>query len=91
MRVDLGLRFRDRRTGFQTRDHVDRPAAGMARFRPALFFIRFYRDENARLGREKAKTRRQDANDLPRNTIHADFATDHVRIGIETLPPKRVS
>src|SRR5205814_5478761 len=88
--VDLGLRFRDRRARLQTRDHVGAASAGMARFRPALFFIRFYRDENARLRREKAKTRRQDANYLSRDTIHADFATNHVRIGIETLAPKRV-
>ena len=41
VRVDLGLRFRDRRARLQTRDHVGAASAGMARFRSALFFIRF--------------------------------------------------
>ena len=37
VRVDLRLRFCDRRARFQARDHVRAAAAGMARFRSTLF------------------------------------------------------
>src|SRR6267142_332095 len=61
VRIDLGLRFRDRRARFQSRDHVRDAAARVARFRSTLFHIGFYRKKNARLGREKTKSRRQKA------------------------------
>ena len=90
VRVDLGLRFGDRRARFQTRDHVRAAAARMARFRSTLFHIGFYRKKNARLGREKTKSRRQDANDLSWDTVYAGVTTQNVWIGIETLPPEGV-
>src|SRR4030095_4471601 len=65
-------------------------AARMARFRSTLFHIGFYREKNARLGREKAKSRRQDANDLSCDTIYAGITTQNVWIRIETLPPEGV-
>src|SRR5258705_7085388 len=83
MRIDLGLRFRDCGAGFQTRDHVSVAAARMARFRSTLFHIGFYREKNARLGREKTKSRRQDANDLSWDTVYAGITTQNVWIRIE--------
>ncbi len=62
----------------------------MARFRSTLFHIGFYRKKNARLGREKTKSRRQDANDLSWDTIYAGITTQNVWIRIETLPPEGV-
>src|ERR1044071_7954321 len=62
----------------------------MPRVRSTLFGIGFQRNEKARLGREKTKRRRQDANDLSWDTVHADLTTNNVRIRIETLPPKGV-
>src|SRR5438105_7392391 len=90
MRIDLGLRFRDRRARFQSRDHVRVAAARVACFRPTLFHTGFYRKKNARLGREKAKSRRQDANDLSWDTVYAGITTQNVWIGIETLAPEGV-
>src|SRR6266446_2903273 len=90
VRIDLGLRFRDRRARFQSRDHVRDAAARVARFRPTLFHTGFYRKKNARLGREKTKSRRQDANDLSWDTVYAGITTQNVWIGIETLAPEGV-
>src|SRR6266446_8157876 len=88
--IDLGLRFRDRRARLQPRDHVRDAAARVARFRPTLFHTGFYRKKNARLGREKTKSRRQDANDLSWDTVYAGITTQNVWIGIETLAPEGV-
>src|SRR5213080_678564 len=90
VRIDLGLRFRDRRARFQSRDHVRAAAARVARFRSTLFHTGFYRKKNARLGREKTKSGRQDADDLSWDTIYAGVTTQNVWIGIETLPPEFV-
>src|SRR5438874_1025639 len=90
VRVDLGLRFRDRRARFQSRDHVRAVTVRVARFRPTLFHTGFYRKKNARLGREKTKSRRQDANDLSWDTVYASITTQNVWIGIETLAPEGV-
>src|SRR5205807_5835351 len=90
VRMDLGLRFRDRRARFQSRDHLRHAAARVARFRPTLFRTGFYRKKNARLGREKTKSRRQDANDLSWDTVYAGITTQNVWIGIETLAPEGV-
>src|SRR5438552_11416736 len=90
VRIDLRLRFRDRRARFQSRDHVRAAAARVARFRPTLFHAGFYRKKNARLGREKTKSRRQDANDLSWDTVYAGITTQNVWIGIETLAPEGV-
>src|ERR1043166_823338 len=90
VRVDLRLRFRDRRAGFQPRDQVGAAAARVARFRSTLFHTGFYRKKNACLGREKAKSRRQDADDLSWDTVYAGVTTQNVWIGIETLPPESV-
>src|SRR5438105_4309249 len=90
VRIDLGLRFRDRRARFQARDHVRDAAARVARFRSTLFHIGFYRKKNARLGREKTKSRRQDANDLSWDTVYAGVTTQNVWIGIETLAPEGI-
>jgi len=65
-------------------------AARVARFRSALFHIGFYRKKNACLGREKTKSRRQDANDLSWDTVYAGITTKNVWIGIETLAPEGV-
>src|SRR3954462_6916055 len=62
----------------------------MPRVRSTLFDIGFQRDEKARLGREKTKSRRQDADDLSWDAVYADLTTNNVRIGIETLAPKSV-
>src|SRR5258708_27151421 len=62
----------------------------MARFRSTLFHTGFYRKKNARLGREKTKSRRQDANDLSWDTVYAGITTQNVWIGIETLAPEGV-
>src|SRR5438046_4236237 len=90
MRINLGLRFHDRRARFQARDHVRAAAARVARFRSTLFHIGFYRKKNARLGREKTKSRRQEANDLSWDTVYAGITTQNVSIGIETLTPEGV-
>src|SRR5437870_6279225 len=90
VRIDLGLRFRDRRAWFQARDHVRDAAIRVARFRSTLFHTGFYRKKNARLGREKTKSRRQDANDLSWDTVYAGITTQNVWIGIETLAPEGV-
>src|SRR5438132_158499 len=90
VRIDLGLRFRDRRARFQSRDHVRDAAARVARFRSTLYHIGFYRKKNARLRREKTKSRRQDANDLSWDTVYAGITTQNVWIGIETLAPEGV-
>src|SRR5437763_13191641 len=90
VRIDLGLRFRDRRARFQSRAHVRAAAARVARFRSTLFHIGFYRKKNARLGREKTKSRTQDANDLSWDTVYAGITTQNVWIGIETLAPEGV-
>src|SRR6267378_2121005 len=90
VRIDLGLRFRDRRARFQSRDHVRDAAARVARFRSTLFHIGFYRKKNARLRRKKTKSRRQDANDLSWDTVYAGITTQNVWIGIETLAPEGV-
>src|SRR6266478_3256684 len=90
VRVDLRLRFRDRRARFQSRDHVRAAAARVARFRSTVFHTGFYRKKNARLGREKTKSRRQDANDLSWNTVYAGITTQNVWIRIETLAPEGV-
>src|SRR6266403_5056587 len=90
VRIDLGLRFRDRRARFQLRDHVRAAAARVARFRSTVFHTGFYRKKNARLGREKTKSRRQDANDLSWDTVYAGITTQNVWIGIETLAPEGV-
>jgi len=84
------LRFRDRRARLQPRDHARDAAARVARFRPTLFHTGFYRKKNACLGREKTKSRRQDANDLSLDTIYAGITTQNVWIGIEILPPEGV-
>src|ERR1700736_3882433 len=88
--IDLGLRFRDRRARLQPRDHVRDAAARVARFRPTLFHTGFYRKKNACLGREKTKSRRQDANDLSWDTVYAGVTTENVWIRIEILPPEGV-
>src|SRR5206468_4962668 len=88
--IDLGFSFRDRRARLQPRDHVRAAAARVARFRSTLFHTGFYRKKNARLGREKTKSRRQDANDLSWDTVYAGISTQNVWIGIETLPPEGV-
>src|SRR3954467_11750847 len=62
----------------------------MARFWSTLFHIGFYGKKNACLGREKTKSRRQDANDLSWDTVYAGITTQNVWIGIETLPPESV-
>src|SRR5439155_2129919 len=90
VRIDLGLRFRDRRARLQSRDHVRDAAARVARFRPTVFHTGFYRKKNARLGREKTKSRRQDANDLSWDTVYAGITIQNVWIGIETLAPEGV-
>src|SRR5437762_10888470 len=90
MRIDLGLRFRDGGARFQSRDHLRAAAARVARFRSTLFHIGFYRKKNARLGREKTKSRRQDANDFSWDTIYAGIMTRNAWIGIETLAPEGV-
>src|SRR6266404_114098 len=90
VRIDLRLRFRDCRARLQSRDHVGAAAARVARFRPTLFHTGFYRKKNARLGREKTKSRRQDANDLSWDTVYAGITTQNVWIGIETLAPEGV-
>ena len=90
MRIDLCLRFCDRRARFQSRDHLRCAAARVSRFRSTLFHIGFYREKKARPGREKTKSRRQDANDLSWDTIYAGLTTQNVWIGIETLPPEGV-
>src|SRR5439155_19787063 len=90
VRIDLGLRVRDRRARLQPRDHVHDAAARVARFRPTLFHTGFYRKKNACLGREKTKSRRQDANDLSWDTVYAGITTENVWIGIEILPPEGV-
>src|SRR3989440_368910 len=90
VRIDLRLRFRDRRARFQSRDHVRDAAARVARLRSTLFPTGFYRKKNARLGREKTKSRRQDANDLSWDTVYSGITTQNVWIRIETLAPERV-
>src|SRR5216110_2879732 len=90
VRIDLGLRFRDRRARLQSRDHVRDAAARVARFRPTLFHTGFYRKKNACLGREKTKSRRQNANDLSWDTVYAGVTTENVWIRIEILPPEVV-
>src|SRR5438128_370159 len=90
VRIDLGLCLGDGRARFQSRDHVRDTAARVARFRPTLFHIGFYRKKNARFGREKTKSRRQDANDLSVDTVYAGITTQNVWIGIETLAPEGV-
>src|SRR3989440_12973768 len=90
VRIDLRLRFRDRRARLQSRDHVRDAAARVARLRSTLFPTGFYRKKNARLGREKTKSRRQDANDLSWDTVYASITTQNVWIGIETLAPEGV-
>ncbi len=47
VRVDLRLRFGDRRTGFQARDHVNGATAGMACLGAALLWSRFVRHVKA--------------------------------------------
>src|SRR5256884_7079063 len=44
----------------------------------------------ARLGREKAKSRRQDANDLSWDSVYAGITAQNVWIGIETLAAEGV-
>src|SRR5437660_380286 len=80
----------DRRARLQPLDHVRDAAARVARFRPTLFHTGFYRKKNACLGREKTKSRRQDANDLSWDTVYAGVTTQNVWIGIETLAPEGV-
>jgi hypothetical protein len=84
------LSFRDRRARFQARDHVGAAAARVARVRRTLFWPGFYREKNAGLGREKAKSRRQDTHDLSGDTIYAGLTTQNVWIGIKMLTPKAV-
>src|SRR5205814_8197996 len=74
----------------QTRDQVRAVDVGVACFRSTLFHIGFYRKKNARLRREKTKSRRQDANDLSWDTVYAGITTQNVWIGIETLAPEGV-
>src|SRR5207237_9047347 len=88
--IDLGLRFRDRRARLQARDHVRDDASRVARFRSTLFHTGFYRKKNACLGREKTKSRRQDANELSWDTVYAGITTQNVWIGIEKLAPEGV-
>src|SRR5436190_9017446 len=90
VRIDMRLRLRDRRARFQSRDHVRDAAARVARLRSTLFPTGLYRKKNARLGREKTKSRRQDANDLSWDTVYAGITTQNVWIGIETLAPEGV-
>src|SRR5260370_40381183 len=61
----------------------------MARLRSTLH-IGFNRKKNARLGREKTKSRRQDANDLSWDTVYPGITTQNVWIRTETLPPEGV-
>ena len=87
VRVDLRLRFGDRRARFQARDHVRAAAAGMALARHALLRPRPYRQEKPRFRGEEAKIRRQHADDLSRDAVHADVAAENVWIGREALAP----
>src|SRR4051812_48748258 len=73
VRVDLGLRFRNRRARFQPRDHVGATAAGMALLRSAVRRPGSYWDKEARLPGEKAKIRRQDADDFSLDTVHTQI------------------
>src|SRR5262245_37839013 len=63
-------------------------AARVARVRRTLFRPGFYREKNAGLRREKAKSRRQDTHDLSGDTIYAGLTAQNVWIGIKILTPK---
>src|SRR5207245_5816346 len=64
--------------------------ARRAGYGPTRFQTGVYREKNARLGREKTKSRGQDANDLSWDTVYAGITTQNVWIGIETLAPEGV-
>ena len=87
VRVDLRLRFGDRRARFQPRDHVRAAAAGMALLRSALLQPGPYRQEKPRFRGEEAKIRRQHADDLSWDAVHAEVAAEDVWIGIKALAP----
>src|SRR5439155_13001945 len=87
---DLGLLFPHRADPLQPPVHVDDGGAKIARLPATVFPTGFYRKKNACLGREKTKSRRQDANDLSWDTVYAGITTQNVWIGIETLAPEGV-
>ena len=87
VRVDLRLRFRDRRARFQPPDHVYGAAAGMPLARRALLRPRPDRLDQPRFRGEESKVRRQHADDLSLDAVHEDVAAENVWICIEALAP----
>src|SRR5882757_10132551 len=58
--------------------------------RRAIFRARCKREEHPGIGREKAKGARQDADHSSGNAVYANLPSDHIGIGVVSLPPKRV-
>ena len=59
----------------------------MALLRSPLLQPGRQRQEDPRFRGEEAEVRRQDADDLSWRSVHANFAAENVRIGIEALAP----
>src|SRR5712671_6036857 len=58
--------------------------------RRAIFRARCKRKEHPGIGREKAKGARQDADHSSGNAVYTNLPSDHIGIGVVSLPPKRV-
>src|ERR1700716_3273635 len=56
----------------------------------AIFRARCKREEHPCIGREKAKGARQDADHSSGNAVYTNLPSDHIGIGVVSLPPKRV-
>src|SRR5258708_40294066 len=56
----------------------------------AVFRARCKGQEHSSIGREKAEAGRQDANHRSGNAVYANLLSNHVGIGVVSLPPKRV-
>src|SRR5260370_37198972 len=69
---------------------MDDVPPGMQLQRRAIFRARCKREEHPSIGREKAKGARQDADHSSGNTVYTNLPSDHIGIGVVSLPPKRV-
>src|SRR5882762_1643310 len=56
----------------------------------AIFRARCKREEHRGIGREKAEGGRQDADHSSGNAVYANLPSDHIGIGVVSLPPKCV-
>jgi len=90
LRVDLRLGLRKSGVRFEPGNHLDDISARMPLQGRAIFRARRKGEEQPGIGREKAEGGRQDADHGSGNTVCTNVPSEHMGIGVVSLPPKCV-